>query len=87
MRKIELTEAEAAAVCEILHREIHAAEGIRDRMRNILRHARNKFISPEMGDVEAFDYWTERLHALRQIKAKLEREETEDDDAVHQTEN
>lgn len=83
MRKVELTEAEAAAVIRAVSEKIvEAAEQVQV-LKNGLRYAKK----PAKEDVEALDYWKNTKSILQQALAKLEREETEGDDAVHQTEN
>ena len=75
MRKVELLEVERAALIDLVHREI--AENVID-----YRKSREDFIkalsapNTEMDGIDMV-YWAERLHMLRQLKAKLEREEAE----------
>lgn len=73
MRKVELLEVERAALIDLVHREI--VENVID-----YRKAREEFIKASAAPTSEMDgmdmvYWTERLHMLRQLKAKLEREE------------
>lgn len=70
MRKVELLEVERAALIDLVHREI--SESVID-----YRRAKEDFLKDlnSQGNAENFDYWAERLHMLRQLKAKLEREE------------
>ena len=73
MRKVELLEVERAALIDLVHREI--AENVID-----YRKAREEFIKTSSAPIVERDatdlvYWTERLHMLRQLKAKLEQEE------------
>lgn len=72
MRKVELLEVERAALIDLVHREI--AENVID-----YRKAREEFMKTTSAHTkelcEDLAYWTERLHMLRQLKAKLEREE------------
>lgn len=70
MRKVELLEVERAALIDIVHREI--ADNVID-----YRRAHEAFMKDlnSQGNAEDYDYWAERLHMLRQLKAKLEREE------------
>ena len=73
MRKVELLEVERAALIDLVHREI--VENVID-----YRKAREEFTKTLSGPIVEMDstdlaYWTERLHMLRQLKAKLEREE------------
>ena len=75
MRKVELLEVERAALIDLVHREI--AENVID-----YRKARNEFVkhsSVHIAEADGTDlvYWAERLRMLRQLKAKLEREEAE----------
>lgn len=73
MRKVELLETERAALIDLVHREI--TENVID-----YRKAREECIKASSApntEMDGMDmvYWTERLHMLRQLKAKLEREE------------
>lgn len=73
MRKVELLEVERAALIDLVHREI--VENVID-----YRKAREEFIKASSAPTTEMDgmdmvYWAERLHMLRQLKAKLEREE------------
>lgn len=74
MRKVELLEVERAALIDLVHREI--VENVID-----YRRAREVFIktssvpNTELDGMVDMIYWRERLHMLRQLKAKLEREE------------
>ena len=74
MRKVELLEVERAALIDLVHREI--AENVIDQ-----RNAKEALAASlkdnfaDTIDSSDWNYWTERLHMLRQLKAKLEREE------------
>lgn len=70
MRKVELLEVERAALIDLVHREI-GENSIYYRRAN---EAYLKDLNSQ-GNAENYDYWAERLHMLRQLKAKLEREE------------
>lgn len=69
MRKVELLEVERAALIDLVHREI--AENVIDYTKAHVTCVKVKTLS----SAEDLDYWAERLHMLRQLKAKLEREE------------
>lgn len=74
MRKVELLETERAALIDLVHREI--AENVIDQRK--AREALSASLKENFVDsIDSSDwhYWTERLHMLRQLKAKLEREE------------
>lgn len=74
MRKVELLEVERAALIDLVHREI--AENVIDQRK--AREALDASLKDSFEDsIDSSDwhYWTERLHMLRQLKAKLEREE------------
>ena len=74
MRKIELLETERAALIDLVHREI--AENVLDQRK--AREAVAASLKDHFADgIDSSDwhYWTERLHMLLQLKAKLEREE------------
>lgn len=75
MKKVELTEAEAAAVSISLGKEIQHVERFRDHARRRMRLSHRANVSAEEEDVASYDYWTNQLRILRQAKAKLEREE------------
>lgn len=74
MRKVELLEAERAALIDLLHREI-AENAIDQRKAREALGASIKDAFTDQIDSSDWFYWTERLHMLRQLKAKLEREE------------
>lgn len=75
MKKVELLEAEVAVLSDLTRREIErTAKERREEQRETL------VMPPQpptamRGQATALDYYTERLHMLRQLKAKLEREE------------
>lgn len=71
MRKVELLEVERAALIDLVHREI--AENVIDQRKAREALSADEFV--DSVDSSAWHYWTERLHMLRQLKAKLEREE------------
>ena len=69
MKKVELLEVEVAALLIALDTEIRR---VQDEVKYWSYHAKEL---GSFGAVHEADYWTEQLHMLRQIKAKLEREE------------
>ena len=74
MRKVELLEIERAALIDLVHREI--AENVIDQRRareELAASLKENFV--DSIDSSDWHYWTERLRMLRQLKAKLEREE------------
>ena len=74
MRKVELLETERAALIDLVHREI--AENVIDQRKareELVAEVKDEFV--DNVDSSDWHYWTERLHMLRQLKAKLEREE------------
>lgn len=75
MKKVELTLPELAAVSAMVEREVQYAAKIRTAAKAALRDDPvGPGYEPE-DDFANVEYWTERLHMLRQLKAKLEREE------------
>lgn len=79
MRKVELLETERAALIDLVHREI--AENVIDQRKareSLAASIKDAFT--DSIDSSDWHYWTERLRMLRQLKAKLEREETEGGD-------
>lgn len=74
MRKVELLEVERAALIDLVHREITENEiDYRGAREAFMKAASSR---SHMGVLdENLDYWIQRLHMLRQLKAKLEREE------------
>ena len=75
MRKVELLEVERAALIDLVRREI--AENVIDYRKARVREEIIKTLSAPNTEMDGMDmaYWAERLHMLRQLKAKLEREE------------
>lgn len=76
MRKVELLEVERAALIDLVHREI--AENVIDQRKAreaLAASVKDAFVDGI--DSSDWHYWTERLRMLRQLKAKLEREEAE----------
>ena len=74
MRKVELLETERAALIDLVHREI--AENVIDQRKAreaLAASVKDAFV--DSADPSDWHYWTERLRMLRQLKAKLEREE------------
>lgn len=69
MKKVELLEVEVAALLVALDAEIRRAQ---DKTNFWSERAKEL---GSFGSVHEADYWTEHLHMLRQLKAKLEREE------------
>lgn len=91
MRKVELTQAEIAAVVALVDRAIEDA--ILSQRKAKVEYASHFDIHFNIdGKTEAFtnvppvcdsadlDYWTEQLHMLRALKAKLERDEEDEPD-------
>ena len=78
MRKIELTEAEWALAIAILKDAIKDSVVGRDLFRKELQRAinANRFKQPLKDD---YEYWKQRVIQMRQLLAKLEREEDQDD--------
>lgn len=73
MKKVELLEAEVATLSDLTNREIERVtrerrEELRETM--VVQNGARTGLLPE-----TMDYYTMRLHMLRQLKAKLEREE------------
>lgn len=75
MRKVEFTEAEAAAVSIAISKEIQHVERFRDHARRRIRLSHRAKVTAEADDVGSYDYWTNQLRLLRHAKFALEREE------------
>lgn len=73
MRKVELLEVERAALIDLVDEKIEFGEEMKTSAKNSVINLLNDSMGEPLWD--AYDYWTERLHMLRQLKAKLEREE------------
>lgn len=69
MKKVELLEVEVAALLIALDTEIRRAQ---DETNFWSERAKSR---GTIGSGHQAEYWTEQLHMLRQLKAKLEREE------------
>ena len=80
MRKIELTEAEWAEMISMTEGCINSSEDVRDYCGPIAAGLKtNELVSQEVAQAQ-YDYWKEKSKMLRQLLAKLEREEDQDDD-------
>ena len=75
MRKVELTERETATLISCVEVKIEGAVYQRNETKRLIK-------SGDRSDIAraTLEYWTQYEHALRQLKAKLEREETEGGD-------
>ena len=79
MRKIELTEAERAEMISMTESCIKASDEVRDHYGPIAAGFKtDKRVSQEVAQAQ-YDYWKEKSKMLRQLLAKLEREEDQDD--------
>lgn len=74
MYNVKLTIPEHAALCALVERELQYANRIRTEAKAALRVDVNDGIAMQ-GDSANAEYWSERVYMLRQLKAKLEREE------------
>lgn len=75
MKKVELLEVEVAAAIIALGKEIQNVERFRERARRRVSLSHRAKVTAEADDVASYDYWSNQLRILRQLKAKLEREE------------
>lgn len=79
MRKIELTEAEWAEMIPMTERYIKASDEVRDHYGPIAADFNpDKRVSQEYAQAQ-YDYWKLKSKMLRQLLAKLKREEDQDD--------
>lgn len=79
MRKIELTEAERAEMISMTECCIKASDAVRDHCGPIAAGFKaDKLVSQEVAQTH-YDYCKEKSKMLRQLLAKLEREEDQDD--------
>ena len=79
MRKIELTEAERAEMISMTEFCINVSDEIRDHCGPIAAGLKaDKRVSQEVAQAH-YDYCKEKSKMLRQLLAKLEREEDQDD--------
>lgn len=74
MYNVKLTIPEHAALCALVERELQYANRIRTEAKAALRADVDDWIDMQ-GDGANVEYWSERVYMLRQLKAKLEREE------------
>lgn len=76
MRKVKLTQAEIAASIALIDRAISDAIIMQRQARSeIFKFAGLKIKPDDFADIS---YWSERLHMLRALKAKLERDEEDE---------
>lgn len=75
MRKVELLEEETAVLESLLEQAIDEADDYVKWNGAHIRDADKANEAPKRMYVEDYDYWKNKLHILRQLKAKLEREE------------
>lgn len=75
MRKVELLGEEIAVLTSLLEKAIDEADDYVKWNGARIRDAREAGKTPSRGYVEDYDFWKTKLSILRQLKAKLEREE------------
>ena len=80
MKKVELKTVELAALIAAVDREISLAVVSHHNAKQGFLEASRVLGMPDdspLFDHAALDHWTERLNMLRELKAKLEREDEE----------
>lgn len=75
MKKVELTQAEVAVLSDLTGREIERTAREKHEEQRECMCILPQGIPPVKSQTAALGYYRERLRMLRQLKAKLEREE------------